>query len=75
LLDARFGAVPATVRERILAAGNPTLARWSLRVLTAPTLDAVLEDVPSPRPAKKTATPRPAPKRRAAPRKRTRTAS
>ena len=41
-LKARFGAVPADAKARILAAKEATLARWSLRVLTAPTLDAVL---------------------------------
>jgi hypothetical protein len=42
LLAARFGAVPAEAKERILAATEPMLARWSLQVLTAPTLEAVL---------------------------------
>ena len=42
-LAARFGAVPADARERILAATEPMLKRWSLRVLTAPTLAAVLD--------------------------------
>jgi hypothetical protein len=42
LLTARFGSVPAEAKARILAATEPTLARWSLRVLTAPTLEAVL---------------------------------
>jgi predicted transposase YdaD len=42
LLAARFGRVPAEVKERILSAKEPTLARWSLRVLTAPTLEEVL---------------------------------
>jgi hypothetical protein len=70
-ITARFGAVSDVVRERTLAAGEPALAHWSLQLLTAPTLDAVLEAAPSPRPAKKTA----APKRRAAPRKRARAGS
>jgi hypothetical protein len=42
LLAARFGSVPAEARARILGATEPMLARWSLRVLTAPTLEAVL---------------------------------
>jgi predicted transposase YdaD len=42
-LAARFGPVPAEVKERILAAKEATLTRWSLRVLTAPTLEAVLD--------------------------------
>ena len=63
-LKARFGAVPADARARILAAKEATLARWSLRVLTAPTLDAVLGGK-----AKKAA-----PARRPAPRRRPRAA-
>ena len=42
LLAARFGAVPAEAKARILAATEPMLTRWSLQVLTAPTLEAVL---------------------------------
>jgi predicted transposase YdaD len=42
LLAARFGRVPAEAKAQILAATEPMLARWSLRVLSAPTLDAVL---------------------------------
>jgi hypothetical protein len=41
-LRARFGPVPADVKAEILAAPEATLARWSLRVLTEPTLDSVL---------------------------------
>jgi len=40
-LASRFGAVPEEVRMRVLAADERTLSRWSLRLLTAPTLDAV----------------------------------
>ena len=61
-LTARFGSVPADIKAKILAAKEPTLARWSLQVLTAPTLDAVLGAT-----AKK-----PAPARRPAARKRPR---
>ena len=42
-LTARFGPVPAETKARVLAAKEPTLARWSLQVLTAPTLAAVLD--------------------------------
>ena len=42
LLAARFGRVPAEAKERILSAKEATLARWSVRVLTAPTLEEVL---------------------------------
>jgi predicted transposase YdaD len=41
-LRARFGPVPADVKAEIVAAPEATLARWSLRVLTEPTLDSVL---------------------------------
>ena len=52
LLKARFGPVPAEVKARILAAKEPALARWSLRVLTARTLAGVME------PAARTSTPK-----------------
>jgi hypothetical protein len=42
-LAARFGPVPAEAKAKVLAAKEATLARWSLRVLTAPTLAAVLD--------------------------------
>jgi hypothetical protein len=41
-LSARFGRVPAEVEARILAAKKPALDRWAIRVLTAPSLQAVL---------------------------------
>jgi hypothetical protein len=41
-LTARFGPVPAEVEALVLAAKQPTLDRWALRVLTAPSLQAVL---------------------------------
>ncbi len=41
-LTARFGPVPAEAKAQILAAKQPSLDRWALRVLTAPSLDAVL---------------------------------
>jgi hypothetical protein len=42
-LQARFGPIPADARSRVLAATEATLARWSLQVLTAPTLETALE--------------------------------
>ncbi|XXX81770.1 Rpn family recombination-promoting nuclease/putative transposase [Sorangium sp. So ce134] len=42
LLTARFGAVPAEVSERILAANEAALVAWTTRVLTAPTPEDVL---------------------------------
>lgn len=55
-LTARFGPVPAETKAQILAAKQPTLDRWALRVLTAPSLQAVLGASSSRR--KKTAHPR-----------------
>ena len=37
----RLGRVPAEVKAQILAAKQPALDRWALRVLTAPSLQAV----------------------------------
>ena len=42
-LAARFGRVPTAAKARVLSADEAVLARWSLRVLTEPTLDAVLD--------------------------------
>jgi predicted transposase YdaD len=56
LLTARFGPVPAETREQILAAKQPSLDRWAVRVLTAPSLQAVLSG--STARARKTARPR-----------------
>lgn len=44
LLRARFGAVPPEVAARVAAADEATLVRWSERILSAPTLDAVLAE-------------------------------
>ena len=41
-LRARFGALPADVTARVRAAGAAQLDVWTDRVLTAPTLSAVL---------------------------------
>ncbi len=39
LLTARFGELPQWAQERIAAAETDTLDRWSIRVLTALTLE------------------------------------
>ena len=44
MLEARFGTLPEAVAERIRAADTETLQRWSLRLLTAATIDDVLAD-------------------------------
>jgi len=41
LLQLRFGPLPVAVTARVTAADAETLLRWSERVLSAPTLDAV----------------------------------
>ncbi|AUX32293.1 transposase [Sorangium cellulosum] len=61
LLAARFGAVPADVSARILAANEAALVAWTTRVLTAPTPEDVLAE-DGERPA---ATRRPAARKRA----------
>ena len=43
-LRARFGALPAEVTERVRAAETAQIELWADRVLTAPTLAAVLGD-------------------------------
>ncbi|WP_437580930.1 Rpn family recombination-promoting nuclease/putative transposase [Sorangium sp. So ce887] len=56
LLTARFGAVPAEVSARILAANEAALVAWTTRVLTAPTPEDVLvEDGKRPAPARRPA--------------------
>lgn len=42
LLSRRFGRLPEHVLARIRIASEPQLERWAERILTAPTLDAVL---------------------------------
>ena len=42
LLRARFGALPVEIETRVSAADAGTLLQWSERVLTAPSLEAVL---------------------------------
>jgi hypothetical protein len=41
-LERRFGALPDTARDRVLAADTVTLEEWALRVLDAATLDEIL---------------------------------
>ncbi len=43
-LQARFGTPPEQIADRIRAADTETLQRWSLRLLTAATIDDVLAD-------------------------------
>jgi hypothetical protein len=45
-LERRFGPLPADVRARVEHAGAADLERWADRVLTEPTLAAVLDDAP-----------------------------
>jgi predicted transposase YdaD len=44
LLRVRFGPLPAEVTARVTTADPETLLRWSERVLSAPTLEAVFAD-------------------------------
>ena len=48
LLSARFGPVPASVKARVESATEKMLSTWTQRVLTAPTLEALIEDVSPP---------------------------
>ena len=50
LLAVRFGSVPPETSARILAADEAALARWTVRVLTAPTLKKVIDEDPEPTP-------------------------
>jgi predicted transposase YdaD len=43
LLERRFGALPAGVRDRVAAADAAALETWGLRVLDAGSLDDVLQ--------------------------------
>lgn len=43
LLETRFGVLPAAVTARVRSADADTLLRWSARLLSAPTLEAVFE--------------------------------
>lgn len=44
-LRSRFGALPADVIARVLAADGAQLDLWTERILTAPTLSAVLGEL------------------------------
>lgn len=44
ILAQRFSRMLREVRARVMAADQATLERWTTRVLTAPTLEAVLDD-------------------------------
>jgi hypothetical protein len=44
LLAAKFGALPDEVEEKVMAADEATLSRWSVRVLTETTIAGVLDD-------------------------------
>ena len=44
LLRVRFGPLPEDVMARLNAADAETLLRWSERILSAPTLDAVFAE-------------------------------
>ena len=43
-LAIRFGSVPAKVSAQVMAADEAALSRWAARVLTAPTLENVLDE-------------------------------
>lgn len=46
LLAVRFGPVPPAMSARSRAADEAALTRWTVRVLTAPTLKKVIDDDP-----------------------------
>jgi predicted transposase YdaD len=60
LLALRFGAVPAKVSARILAAEEDVLTSWTTRVLSAPTLKDVIGEGP----ARPSSAPRPPARKR-----------
>lgn len=62
LLEARFGGVPEDAKARIAAVDDAKLSELTLRVLTEPTLERVLHDVPPAPPRKNTPSPSPAPR-------------
>jgi hypothetical protein len=69
-LGERFWPVPAATKTRIWAAETDVLARWLIRVLTAPSIEAVLDGrrkLSGPPAPKRGATPEPK-RRRASPR-------
>ncbi|MEO5333427.1 MAG: DUF4351 domain-containing protein [Magnetococcus sp. YQC-5] len=44
LLQRRFGELPTWVSEKLAKAELPSLEEWGLRILDAPTLDALFSD-------------------------------
>lgn len=44
LLSRRFGTLPEHILAQVRSASEAQLERWAERILTAPTLDAVLDD-------------------------------
>ena len=46
VLHLRFGALTPEQEERLQAASLDTLDRWTSRALTAPSIDAALQDLP-----------------------------
>jgi hypothetical protein len=65
LLAARFGPVPAAAKAQVLAASARTITRWSLRLLSAPNLAAVLGETATGAAKKATPSRRPAARKRA----------
>ena len=51
LLEHKFGALPKRVQQRLAAADETALRAWSLRLLTAATLDEVFSKTPRRRPS------------------------
>src|SRR5262249_8268944 len=66
LIALRFRAAPEDVTMRILAADEALLSQWTARVLSAPTLEEVLNTAPK---GKRASPARRAPARRQAPRR------
>lgn len=66
LLERRFGPLPKKAEARVLAASEPALRRWALRVLAADSVEEVLRgtsaarrsDAPQSRPRARATTPR-----------------
>lgn len=50
LLEHKFGALPKRIQQRLATADEATLRTWSLRLLTATTLDDVFPKMPRRRP-------------------------
>lgn len=50
LLEHKFGPLPKRIQQRLAAADEAALRAWSLRVLTAATLDEIFPKAPRRRP-------------------------